>query len=1192
MELLVLLVERRGELVTHDQIVERIWGKDVFLDTDNSIRAAVRKIRQVLRDDPERPRFVVTVTGKGYRFVAPVEEGSPPTLAPGPETKTQSDDGLLGKKVSHYRVLQMLGGGGMGVVYKAEDLKLGRPVALKFLPSELASDPIAFERLQREARAASSLDHPNICSIYQLGEHDGQAFIVMQMLEGQTLREWIEASTQKPADQRVKEMVDLAIQIADGLEAAHQKGIIHRDIKPTNIFITSRGQAKILDFGVAKFVDAVEVGEIKLTGAALAVGGPDPHLTHTGAAVGTPSYLAPEQILRNKIDARADLFSFGLVLYEMATGQRAFSGNTATAIRDAVLNLPPVPARQLNPELPTELERVISRCLEKDPSNRYQSASELRADLIKLSERKQVASWSPARIAFATAAALLAIVALLLIADVGGVRMQLLSRKTPVDSPATFKARPSVAVLGFQSLSGKADAAWISTALAELLSAELAAGQQLRVVPSEDVAHMKVDLSLPVAETYGKETLDKIRRHLSTEMVVVGSYLASGKGAGGRIRVNLQLQDATSGNTVGLVTRDGAESDLVALVSEAGANLREELGIGDLAAADIKQVHAALPASTEAARLYSEGLTKLQNFDPLRARELLERAVAADPNHALSHSALAQAWQALGYDAKARAEAKRAFDLSEHLSRENRLAVEARHRELSQDFPAAIDLYQTLYNFFPDRIDYGLRLASAQLRADQRKESLATITRIRKSAVPGASDGAIDLAEARAHQGLSNFAEEQRAAAVAAAKGRIQAAPLLVAAARLREGLAWNHMGDNEKATLALTEARDLSQRGNPNTAVWADLYLGHVLYDQGKFDAARQSYQKALEGARTTGDQAAAESAVEGIGNVFFEQGKLQDAKRSYEEVLRISREIELKSGIAAALSGLANLFEVMGDLDGAAKMNEQTLQVYREIGSKRMEGTALGNWGIVLVGQGKLALAKSKIEEALVLQQQIGYKRGTGFSLATLADIARLEDRLEDARKTVNQAIAVRKETGDESNTARSQLQLAQIAIDQDRPDEAASLARSTAEVFHRLNSPNDEAGSYGILARALLAQSNSKDAHAAAEQAASLARKSDDRSARFSVNLAVAEVNAHTGRASAAMRGFQSVLEEASRYGYIGVALEARMGLAQLELRSANKAAGFAPLQQLHDDARRQGHYLIARKAAAALNGPGRS
>jgi serine/threonine protein kinase len=375
MELLLLLIAQRGQLVSRDQIVEKVWGKAVFLDTDNSINAAIRKIRHVLKDDPEQPRFVQTLTGRGYRFIAPVEEIGP---TPTPATEETVSGGLIGRKISHYRILQVLGGGGMGVVYKAEDLKLGRRVALKFLPSELAGDPKALDRMQREARAASALDHPNICAIHELGEHDGQPFIVMQLLEGQTLREWIESIPASSEPSRLTEIVSLGAQIADGLDAAHRKGIIHRDIKPANIFITNRGEAKILDFGVAKFVEA-EAQEIAVdkesreqTGKPSA--SPEISLTQTGDSIGTPSYLSPEQVRREELDARTDLFSFGLVLYEMITGHKGFSGSSTTGIREAVLRLSIVPARQLQPGIPPKLDSIITRALEKDRPLRYQTA--------------------------------------------------------------------------------------------------------------------------------------------------------------------------------------------------------------------------------------------------------------------------------------------------------------------------------------------------------------------------------------------------------------------------------------------------------------------------------------------------------------------------------------------------------------------------------------------------------------------------------------------------------------------------------------------------------------------------------------------------------------------------------------------------------------------------------------------------
>ena len=397
-EVLTLLLRCPGELVTREELQRKLWPNDTVVDFEFGVNTAIYKIRLALGDDSETPRYIETLPRRGYRFIAPVEvvaapiRGVPaaePAVSPAPAIELPSAEAelegesteptahLVGRTVSHFRVLEQIGSGAMGVVYKAEDTRLGRMVALKFLPEQMAHDQMALRRFERESRAASALNHPNICTVYDIGEYEGQPFITMELLEGETLKERlapVAAMSPSPDGGRrpplqVGELLDLGIQASDVLDSAHAKGIIHRDIKPANIFLTTRGQAKVLDFGVAKLTrplssTAQESAEWEGQGAATHaanVAGRDGTLTQAGSPIGTAAYMSPEQVRGEVLDARTDIFSFGAVLYEAATGRKAFPGETTEEVQQAILTHQPAWAKILNPALPPKLEEIIHR---------------------------------------------------------------------------------------------------------------------------------------------------------------------------------------------------------------------------------------------------------------------------------------------------------------------------------------------------------------------------------------------------------------------------------------------------------------------------------------------------------------------------------------------------------------------------------------------------------------------------------------------------------------------------------------------------------------------------------------------------------------------------------------------------------------------------------------------------------------
>lgn len=967
---------------------------------------------------------------------------------PGGASRPSLEPGEL--LAGRYRIAGFLGQGTMGEVFEAEDLELGERVAVKALRPEIGRDERLLLRFKKETLLGHRVTHPNVCRTFDLVYHDAaeggrRVFLTMELLRGETLAERL-ARTGRMS---TAEALAIVRQIAAALDAAHAAGIVHRDLKSANVFLVSSpsgDRAVVTDFGLAWSDDPSA----------------SPSLTHAGELLGSPAYMAPEQVRGDASSPATDVYALGVVLYEMVTGELPFLGESAfsTALK-RLREAPPSP-RSRSPGLGAEWERTILRCLELQSGDRFARAG----DIVRALEPGQTTA--PAR---GTPLRPIVAAALVLTLAVAGAALFLRDReRTPSANP-----RPAVAVLGFDNLSRDPRVDFVGTTLFQMLPTDLAAAESLRLVPVEDIDRARQDLGLKGSVSLSGETLGRLRDRLSADFVVTGAYLITGD----RSRVDVVVQDTRSGETLTTFSESGTPDGLLATLENVGARLRSRLGAGE--PQERSTLSPSRPASLEAARLYSEGLASLRLFDAPRARDLLMQAAAVEPRNPRIHSSLAAAWSALGHDEAARQEALRAFELSAGLPSEERQAVEARYRETAHEWDTAVQLYRRLAEAFPDNLEHGLRLAAAQTAAGRGADAASTLARLRR--LPAlAGDPRIDLAEAVAAGLRSEYALQRDSARRAALRGTGLQARLLVAEARLEEGRALHRLGEPPAAKEAFHQAQRLfEEAGDRRGAARALCALGEMKARQDA-EGTRALYDQALGLQRAIGDAGGAAETVRLLGNLYYDarddaraaaffeeslaamsrlhnrrgmadvlhaqgrltvrQGDMDGARTLFERALALQRETGYEQSEAKTLQGLAFLDSMSGDLEAARRWYERALAIQRGNGDRNGIATVLHNLAPVLFELGDYAAAKKARREALAISQAVGEREGIARGLRGLADVARQQGDLTAARDLYDRSLTAYREIGNREQEAAVQDEIAVTLLLQGRPREA--LAR----------------------------------------------------------------------------------------------------------------------------------------------------
>jgi serine/threonine protein kinase/tetratricopeptide (TPR) repeat protein len=1099
----------------------------------------------------------------------------PSAGSPSDPTKRLSDDATIPQAsagdehrfnpgevlAARYRVIRIAGAGGMGVVYEVEDLELHERVALKTLHAGPAANERELARLRREVQLARRVTHPNVCRIYDVGRHEDVVFVTMELLEGDTLTAYGAARGRLPYD----EAAAILRQLCAGLQAAHDAGVIHRDFKSGNVMLVRRGsemRAVITDFGLARTSDPTV----------------DALASHTGAIVGTPAYMAPEQIEGAELTPAVDIYALGVVAFELITGEMPFLDTSISGLVRRLREPPPTP-RAYMPDLAPKWEALILHCMEREPRDRFENAAAVaRAiddDAAPAFWRAASSSRGRRRLTPSRRNALIAVAAVLAIAvAIGAWTIARRRDSTKAIASGTQQARRSVAILGFRNLSQRADAAWLSTALAEMLSTELAAAESLRMVSGEEIARAKRDLGVPEIESHHPPMLAKFRAATGADFVVGGSYVSLPDKT---LRLDLKIQRTTGGDTIAAFGTAGTEGDLFSLVARAGAELRTRLG-ADARLAEGLDLRRAVPANSEAARHFSAGVARLRQFDAIGARQSLENAIAADPQFALAYGELSDAYAFLGYDDKAAAAARRGLEISGGLPRSERLLLEATYHQRSHRLKEAIDLYRSLVKQFPDDPDHRVRLVNALIDNSRGPEALAEVETMKKLHGTYDVDPRVDLLESWSADIVSDYKRILTSADRAIAKARAVQNRDVLGEALVMRAVALAGTAKTEEALSSFDEAEDLfGATGNRAGIAKSLRKRSFVFWRRGDLQEARRLNERALKIYQDIGQQLGAASAIGGIGVILNSQGEHSEARARFSEALEIYRRIGDRQNTAWALSSIAGTYVMQQELEEGIRRYEEALTLARELRDVHQTGNTLANIGITYSMKGDLAPAERYLREALDVFRKMGDPTTVAEIEAYLGGVSYRRGDLRAARERFDRALKTRREAGERGGVADVQRALAAVELEERNPTNALALATAAASEYEAEARHADRVRALIIIADANTTLGRPAEARATLKTARQLIPSVEDPEVPVAIDVAQARLDGD-------IPALEKLVAQTVREKLVEVNFAARIAIAEAELRAGRTAAARRRIAELATDAGARGYGLVVRRAQA--------